>query len=123
MKRIITLCLLSLMFSVPTLAADLPDFDKMTYEERREAMEKMSPEEREAFHKARKEQWDAMSDSEKLQLIEQKRTEMRAARDARWSAMSDAEKIKYAEEKMEKYRHYGEKKEGCCPMKKKMKDH
>lgn len=60
----------------------------------------MSPGERESFHKERKAKWEALSNAEKLRMIEERRAEKRKEMDARWNAMSDAEKIRYVEERM-----------------------
>lgn len=67
-----------------------------------EAFKNMSPEEREAFHKERKAKWEALSDAEKVKMIEERRAEKRKEMDARWSSMSDAEKIRHVEERMQR---------------------
>lgn len=68
----------------------------------KEAWDAMSTEQKKAFHQERKAKWQAMSDSEKVQMIEQHRSKRMEKMDAKWNAMSDAEKVKFAEEKMQK---------------------
>lgn len=98
MRRHFVLALLGVTFAAATAQAQ--DFHDMSREERRETIRNMSPEEREQFHKARREKWQSLSDAEKVRLIEERRRERREKMDARWEAMSDQEKIRFAEEKM-----------------------
>lgn len=67
----------------------------------REELKNMTPEEREAFHAERKAKWEALSDAEKVKMIEERRAEKRKEMDARWNAMTDAEKIKHVEQRMQ----------------------
>lgn len=73
----------------------------------REELKNMTPEEREAFHAERKAKWEALSDAEKVKMIEERRAEKRKEMDARWNAMTDAEKIAHVEKRM-KHKHGGE---------------
>lgn len=67
----------------------------------REELKSMSPEERATFHAERKAKWEALSDAEKVKMIEQRRDEKQKEMEARWNAMSDAEKIKHVEQRMQ----------------------
>jgi len=71
------------------------------FDSHREELKNMSPEEREAFHAERKAKWEALSDAEKVKMIEQRRAEKQKEMEARWNAMSDAEKIKHVEQRMQ----------------------
>lgn len=53
-------------------------------------------------HEERKAKWEAMSDAEKIKVIEEKRAEKRQKMDEKWSSMSDAEKIAFVEERRKK---------------------
>ncbi|MCI5049358.1 MAG: hypothetical protein MRY32_03395 [Rickettsiales bacterium] len=72
----------------------------------REKIKNMSPEERAAFHKERKEKWEKMSKEEKLQTIEEKRQKRLEKMEERWESMSDDEKIKHVEQKMERRKKF-----------------
>ena len=74
-----------------------------------EKFKNMSPEEREKFKAERKAKWEALSDSEKVKMIEEKRAKRMQEMDSRWKSMSDAEKIKFAEERMKRGHHGGKK--------------
>lgn len=74
-----------------------------------EEYKKLSPEEREKFHAERKAKWEAMSDAEKLKVIEERRGNMRKEMDDKWNSMSDQEKIKFTEERMKHmHKHKGD---------------
>lgn len=110
MQLLLKTLIISTMLAGSVMAAELPDFDAMSHEQRREAMKSMTPEQREAFHKARKAKWEAMSKDEKLKLIEEKRAKFKTEREAEWNSMSDDEKIKHAEKRMQQKgkKHHGE---------------
>lgn len=96
-------------------AQDIPNFDSMNHEQRREAMQKMTPEQRESFHNARKEQWQGMSKEEKLKAVEERRAGYIKEREAEWKSLSDDEKIERAEKMMEKKARYSGHKNDKAP--------
>ncbi len=99
MNSLLKTLLITSMLASPALA-EMPDFDNMSQEQRRAAMEQMSPEQKAKFHEARKAEWESMSDAEKLEKIEKRRAKYKQERDAEWNKMTDAEKIAHAEKKM-----------------------
>lgn len=76
--------------------------DSLTPDQRREKIKAMSPEERRQFMQDRKAQWEAMSDAEKVEIIEKRRAERIKHMDERWENMSDQEKIEHVERRMQK---------------------
>lgn len=105
MKRIAMGFIAASLLASP-LYAQVPNLEDMSPKQRYEAIKNMPEAQREEFMKARKEKWEAMSDGEKVKLLEQRRKEFRQERDAEWNAMSDKEKIAHAEEKFKKMRHH-----------------
>lgn len=89
---VITLCGL--------MAAGLPAFAESPDVETMNKLNKMTPEQRDAFHKERQDKWNAMSKEEKLKAIEDRRKEHRQKMDDKWNRMSDDEKIKHVEGRM-----------------------
>jgi|GEM_PF-5754402 len=89
---VITLC--SLMTASMAATAESPDVETMN------KLNKMTPEQRDAFHKERQDKWKAMNKEEKLKAIEDRRREHRQKMDEKWNRMSDDEKIKHVEERM-----------------------
>ncbi len=67
----------------------------------------MTPEQRKAYFAERKAKWDAMSDSEKIKVIEEKRSQRLKDMDAKWQTMNDREKIEHVE------KYFNHKKGGC----------
>ena len=100
MNTLLKTLLISTFLASPALA-EMPDFENMSHEQRRAAMEQMSPEQKAKFHEARKAEWEGMSDADKLAKIEERRSKYKQERDAEWSKMSDAEKIAHAEKRMQ----------------------
>jgi hypothetical protein len=100
MNTLVKTLLISTFLASPALA-EMPDFENMSKQERRAAMEQMSPEQKAKFHEARKAEWESLSDAEKLKKIEERRSTYKEKRDEEWNKMSDAEKIAHAEKKMD----------------------
>ncbi len=73
-------------------------------------LKEMSPEERKAFKKERKEKWAAMSKEEKLAHIEERRKERLKNMDETFGSMADEDKVKFFNEKFSKKRNYMEEK-------------
>ncbi len=63
----------------------------------------MSPEQRKEHFEAKKAEWEAMSDKEKVAKIEERREEFLKEREKEWNSKSDQEKIKFAEEMRKKH--------------------
>jgi hypothetical protein len=62
-------------------------------------MKEMSPEERSAFKKERKEKWDAMSRDDKLAHIEQRRQQRLQKMEEAFNSMSNEDKVNYFNER------------------------
>ena len=96
------LCGLALLVAMLAWPALAQDFERMAPKERHETLKNMTPEQREEFKKARQEKWNAMSDNEKVKLIEERRSQYLKEREEEWNRMSDREKIERAEKRMQK---------------------
>lgn len=104
MKILAALLLGSSLLLTP--AAWAQDRDGAIHETRREAMRDkfrdMPPEEREQFMQERREKWQALSDEEKVKLINEKHDRKMHEMKERWGNMSDQEKINMVEKRMER---------------------
>ena len=92
----------------PALADDHED-KRSHHGKHSEEFKNLSKEERKALKEERKAKWESLSDAEKIELIEKKRSEKRAKMDEKWEGMSDAEKIEFVEERRKRK---GEKRKG-----------
>ena len=102
MKPLLYTTIAAFTLSAGAALAEMPNLKDMSPEERRAAIENMTPEQREKFKAARQEKWQGMSQDEKLKVIEERREEMLQKREEKWNSMSADEKIKKAEEMMQK---------------------
>jgi hypothetical protein len=98
MKKLLAATALALCFSATQPALAMSDGDRPSKEE----FKKMTPEEKKAFHEKKEAEWKKLSKSEKIKVIEERRTERLKRMDEKWSKMSDDEKIKFVEERHEK---------------------
>ena len=104
MKRMtLAMMMVAVGLTLPAMA-ETADLRNMSPQERHKAIQNMSPEERESFKKARQEKWQGMSQDEKLEAIEKRRSEMIRERESHWNSLSPEEKIRKAEEKMKEGR-------------------
>lgn len=95
MKRILFAIMLSgLIMGNSVVLAESPDRATM------DKLNKMTPEQRDAFLKERQNKWGSMSKEEKLKVIEERRKTHIQQMDDKWKSMSDDEKIKHVEERM-----------------------
>ncbi len=103
-------CILAIAMAGNSYAEE--NFEGLSREEKRAELESMSPEERKAFFEERKQKWQSMSQEEKLQAIEQKRTEKLKRMEEKWDSMSAEEKIRHVEERMKRKRDHMKERRG-----------
>lgn len=106
MKRMLsTLSVIGLLVISPVALAQVADLDNLSWKERKEKLEAMTPEEKTKYFEDRQKQWDAMPKAEKLKVIEERRAKRMKRMEDKWNGMSDDEKIAHVEKKMERWKN------------------
>jgi len=68
----------------------------------KEEFKKLPDAEKKAIREKKKAEWEKLSKSDKLKVIEEKRAARIKKMDEKWNSMSDDEKIKFVEERHER---------------------
>ena len=96
LRLIAALTGLALLVPMAGMAQSLDDLKDMEPQERREYMQSLSPEERQALAEERRAQWDAMTPEEQATArkeMRERRDQNRAAMREHWESLSEEERV------------------------------